>query len=745
MLTEILATFACVIAAFFLLFKSRATDKKDVLASEQVVINGNDLASRIKKSHAKIVVFYGSQTGTAESYAQRLMKESLDFGIRALYIDLMDIDAVELCEFPGDCLAVFVLATYGEGEPTDNARDFFEWLQANEEDLSNINFTIFGLGNRTYTYFNAVARKTHAKLKSCHANPIHVCGEGDDNLDLEGDFLQWKEQMWQAVLQFFEIDISSIRPIVSRSFTFTIMSDSDHKHVYRGEHGTINAWNGKQNRISYSTEYPFYASVTESKNLYKPVSSYPDDPKVSRECYHIELDISNSSLRYQTGDHVAIFAPNDEKLVEQLATALGLNLDSVFDMRNPDPSLTASKRTPFPCPTTVKAALTFYLDINTIPKTNVLSLFARNAKQQVDRDHLQRLTMGEHKDFYNKYIVKDGRNILQVLLEHPSVSFEYKASVCGESDKAGTTVGDLFELLPRLQPRYYSIASSQRNFPASVHICATLVQFCKLPGHIVTGVATGHMREIWKSRNEDEQKIIRVPLFIRKSHFRMPRNQTVPIMLIGAGTGIAPLRAFIQERKSAIEAKIKEWYIKRRIPYDTKTHVKLSCSVSVRSCTGKLVVKRIPCAPCSTSSTPPIEKMMGDSLLFFGCRNRNEDFLYADELIPDVVTSEFAETDEGPETLMHNGISAMYCAFSRENPNRKVYVQHLLEEHAADIWDALSKNAYIYVCGDAKSMAMSVRETIMDIASKLGNLPRSAANEWLEKLRLSGRYQEDIY
>lgn len=103
-----------------------------------------------------MVVFYGSQTGTAEEYATRLAKEAkARFGVSSLVCDLEEYDFEKLDQVPEDCAAVFVMATYGEGEPTDNAIQFIEFLNedepsfANGEGLGGLKYVVFGLGNRT--------------------------------------------------------------------------------------------------------------------------------------------------------------------------------------------------------------------------------------------------------------------------------------------------------------------------------------------------------------------------------------------------------------------------------------------------------------------------------------------------------------------------------------------------------------------------------------------------------------------
>lgn len=84
-----------------------------------------------------------------------------------------------------------------------------------------------------------------------------------------------------------------------------------------------------------------------------------------RHLMHLELDISDSKLRYESGDHVAVYPANDSALVNQLGEILGADLDVVMSLNNLDEE--SNKKHPFPCPTSYRTALTYYLDITNPP------------------------------------------------------------------------------------------------------------------------------------------------------------------------------------------------------------------------------------------------------------------------------------------------------------------------------------------------------------------------------------------
>lgn len=154
----------------------------------------------------RLVIFYGSQTGTAEEYAIRLAKEAKQkFGLASLVCDPEEYDFDNLDQLPEDCAAIFVVATYGEGEPTDNAVTLMQNIEDEsftfsngERSMNGLKYVVFGLGNRTYEHYNVIARRLDASLAKMGAVRIGERGEGDDDKSMEEDYLEWKDGMWEA-------------------------------------------------------------------------------------------------------------------------------------------------------------------------------------------------------------------------------------------------------------------------------------------------------------------------------------------------------------------------------------------------------------------------------------------------------------------------------------------------------------------------------------------------------------------
>jgi NADPH-ferrihemoprotein reductase len=115
--------------------------------------------------YGPVSIFFGSQTGTAASYAKLLGEEAVKNGFKPKLIDLIDFDPEYLQTLK---LTIFVMATHGEGEPTDNSKTFNEWLSDPErtgQELKGQKFAVFGMGNKQYQFYNAQGKKVNQYLE----------------------------------------------------------------------------------------------------------------------------------------------------------------------------------------------------------------------------------------------------------------------------------------------------------------------------------------------------------------------------------------------------------------------------------------------------------------------------------------------------------------------------------------------------------------------------------------------------
>ncbi|RYP26120.1 hypothetical protein DL767_008160 [Monosporascus sp. MG133] len=560
---------------------------KDPYANSFANANGvkagksRNIIEKMEESGKNCVIFYGSQTGTAEDYASRLAKEGKSrFGLETMVADLEDYDYDNLDQVPEDKVVMFVLATYGEGEPTDNAVDFYEFItgedvsfsQDADPPLGNLNYVAFGLGNNTYEHYNSMVRNVNKALEKLGAKRIGEAGEGDDGAGtMEEDFLAWKDPMWAALVEKMGLEEREAvyEPIFSIVERDNLTKDSP--EVYLGEPNKMHLQGSAKG--PFNAHNPYIAPIAESRELFNVKD---------RNCLHMEVDISGSNLSYQTGDHIAVWPTNPGQEVDEFLSILGLDgkRDTVVSVKALEPTA----KVPFPTPTTYDAIVRYHLEICAPVSRQFLGTLSAFAPDEAVKAEMAKL--GDDKDYFHDKISKNHYNIARTL------------SVVGGGKKWSNVPFSAFiEGLTKLQPRYYSISSSSLVQPKKISITA-VVENQVIPGRQdpFKGVATNYLFALKQKQNGDPDPEpfgltyeimgprnkydgIHVPVHVRHSNFKLPSDPSKPVILVGPGTGVAPMRGFVQER--AKQAK-----------------------------SGQNV---------------------GRTLLFFGCRKRSEDFLYESE------------------------------------------------------------------------------------------------------------------
>ncbi|CAN9116709.1 unnamed protein product [Alternaria alternata] len=642
-----------------------------------------NIIEKMDETDKNCVVFYGSQTGTAEDYASRISKEGHSrFGLKTMVADLEEYDFDNLDTFPEDKLAVFVLATYGEGEPTDNAVEFYEFIgsedvsfseggSADDKPLSKLNYVAFGLGNNTYEHYNSMVRNVDKYLTNLGATRLGAAGEGDDGAGtMEEDFLAWKEPMWAAVAE--KMGLEEREAMYEPVFEVTERPDltPEDDTVYLGEPNK-NHLEGNQ-KGPFNANNPFIAPIVESAELFN---------SANRNCLHMEISIAGSNLSYTTGDHIAIWPNNAGKEVDRLFKVLGKEdqRHTVIAVRGLDPTA----KVPFPSPTTYDAAVRFHIEINAAVSRQLVSVIAQFAPNDDIKAEIVKL--GSDKDYFKEHVTDRNLNLAQLL------------EITGKGvtwDKIPFSF--LFETMVKIQPRYYSISSSSLVQKDKISITA-IVESIEKPGapYALKGVTTNYLLALKQKQHGDPNPDphglnysitgprnkydgIHVPVHVRHSNFKLPSDPSKPIIMVGPGTGVAPFRGFIQERAAQAKA----------------------------------------------------GQNVGKTILFFGCRKQSEDFMYADEW-------KQYQADLGDKF-------EMYTAFSRDGP-KKVYVQNKLEEAGEEVNKLLEQKAYFYVCGDAAHMAREVNTLLGKIISKYRNVSEIKGEEIVKAMRASNQYQEDVW
>jgi sulfite reductase (NADPH) flavoprotein alpha-component len=258
----------------------------------------------------------------------------------------------------------------------------------------------------------------------------------------------------------------------------------------------------------YSRANPFPARLIVNRRL--------SGPESAKDTRHFEFDLTGWGLTYEVGDSLAVYATNDPQLVDEIIHALGARGDEQVPR-------------PRGGPTTLREAL-----LRDYSVTQATPKFLRAIAERASAAPLLGdLLAPERKHDLETYLW--GMEVIDFLSEHPSAQFAPEEFV---------------GLLTRLQPRLYSVASSLKAYPEQVHFIVDVIRY-ESHGRIRKGVASSFLAE----RADDAQ----VPVFPSVAkHFHLPETPDTPIIMVGPGTGVAPFRAYLQERK-ALGAKGKNW------------------------------------------------------------------------------------------------------------------------------------------------------------------------------------------
>ncbi|TGZ75063.1 hypothetical protein CRM22_000595 [Opisthorchis felineus] len=564
-LVDLVCCFLAVLLFFYVRFKRGAlviSARRSPEATRLRTSNIKTFMEGVIQHNTRLFLFYGSQTGTAEHLAIGLHSFFFYQGLCPLLLNIAACDMAELNKLARapNLLAIFILATHGHGEPTDDAREFVEHLRQRTTKLTELHFAVFGLGNSAYEQFNACAILVDRLLRRLGGIRLIEVGLGDELNNMEGTFLTWQASLLEAITQNCLVPDGKLQTFTNpmRRVYKPAPLQSKYTKLFTGEPYSLGSY--ERQTKPFGAKNPFLARVQVNRELHTGGT---------RSCRHIELDISGGDFHYKPGDHVAILPRNPDTLVLRFSELLDIDLNQVVnlecvDERNP-------RTHPFPCPCTYRTALTHYVDLSGPPRLQLLTILSAHA---TDAEHARQLrylgsNTPESNEYYSHWVLEERRNVVDVIVEFPSVRI---------------SVDYLLELLPRIKPRFYSISSSPLRDSNRLHLTVAIVAEQTPNGSTFKGLTTQWLEALVPGKSADRSKgsPILLPIYFETSSFHLPRSHNISVIMVAAGTGLAPFRSFIRERLE---------------------QTRINSFKSARM------------------------------LLFFGCRHEAEDFLYAEELL----------------------------------------------------------------------------------------------------------------
>ena len=425
-----------------------------------------------------LTIVYGSQTGNAKRFAEKLAQQSEASGIG---VRLLRADAYPLRELKNERHLYIVISTQGDGDPPDDARGFVAHLLGRRApELPHLKYAVLGLGDSSYPQFCAIGRQLDARLLELGAT--RVVDRADADLDLEAVADPWLANALDA-------------------------AKKELKGQQRGTVVPLRPAPAQPAPPAWTRDHPFAAEVLVNQRITARDST--------RDIRHLEIDLEGSGLHYEPGDALGVWPCNPPALVEAVLETLAMDGEHIVAHAGQSLSL--------------RSWLGEKRELTRLARPFLASHAARAGNRELDR-----LLAPDHAGDFARLIAD--RQVIDVLHDFP----------------AAWTGDELVAALRPLAPRLYSIASSSKVVGEEAHLTVAHVEYAR--GDAMRWGAASHLLAA-----SDESA--RLPIFIeRNERFRLPTDPSRDIVMIGPGTGVAPFRAFVQERR-AVGASGRNWLL----------------------------------------------------------------------------------------------------------------------------------------------------------------------------------------
>ncbi|KAK4174186.1 putative NADPH reductase TAH18 [Triangularia setosa] len=728
------------------------------------------LATPVVVEGRSMAILYGSETGNAEEIAIELE----DMARRLHYQTKMDeMDSFKLSDLLKVSLVVFVISTTGQGDMPANTLNF--WRNLRREKLNNSNclgsvkFAILGLGDSGYRKFNWAARKLLVRLLQLGASEFFRAAEADErhNNGIDSIYLPWKEEFKAAlldkyplpqgtepipddqllppkysvqvtpVMELFPADTSATKSaLYSHIDNPASLSQRRFEH-YERQDAKFPSWEARED-VSWELRTGKSVDTLDKNNvlkdhpskylLEKPDQRFEGIPPPTRLAVPqgVTAEVMDNSRvtpvdHWQDVRHISFDLHGDEQFIKRVVQMLGQSVLSIYPKNQPEdvhdlislmdwasvadqPLEMAFRPTRlFPRldgkPSTLRDILTHNLDITAIPKRNFvreLAFFTTNP-DEVERLR-EFLLPGNEQEFYD-YTSRPRRTILELLHDFPGVK---------------VPVDRILDLFPIIRHRDFSVCNGGVSvnvaeydsdggvrdvYPMRIEILAALVEYKTIIRKPRQGLCSRYLKNLQPGTH----LTVRIsPSRGRNVLLPRPLGFERPLIAVATGTGIAPIRALLQER-----------------------------------------------AEYEEGSGP------GDSLLFFGCRNKRKDYHFAEEwqwfrglTVYPCFSRDAPDPDPSPpsplpppttwqpqpaKTELEEDVE-FGIASDEEYDRGKKYVQNEIKHRAKEVAEMMKKGPIVVVCGSAGKMPVAVRRAFLNVLVREAVVKtREEGEMWLEQ------------
>ncbi|CAL1146957.1 unnamed protein product [Cladocopium goreaui] len=611
-------------------------------------------------------VLYGSNSGSSQDFASRVEAAAARSGFQTS-LHSLNAAVAENILVPDGRLVIIVTSTYN-GLPPDNAGKFKKWLQTQKPNsLDGLSYAVFGVGNSQWHTYQQFPREVDAGLNCSGAKRLCDLGSCDvDGASFTSDFEDWLSNLLQTIGAGSSTE--SLDEGIPGSEEFSLLTaPADGIKVLKEPAVVLQAiWEGKQVAAKIIGMTEVVETHLKALEVVEPPRELCQKPD-GRSVRHVTLRLPKG-VNYRAGDHLEMLPPNDPALVTMAMEALNLDKEGVVCW---DPTKRQKKWRNLgqmdeqiwnnlpAMHITAQLLMQFFPDLASSPDRKVLAWLADKAISVEAKEELR--SMAKDAEKYKAKVSSLNVSLAEIL--HKFKGF------------ADVQLGEFVAIAKPMAMRRYSVSSSPLAPGADPNVVTATVgqvKFTTGTGRVHYGLASTMLGQLPVGGC--------VPGMVRtlQSDFHLPDDKSAPIIMIGPGTGLAPMMGFLQEREALLKKKEK----------------------------------------------------LGEAILFFGCRARDQDYLYENEL---------------QAHLKSGALSTLHVAFSRE-AGQKVYVQDKIWEQRADVWRVLSDpKSVVFICGDARAMAPDVKRSFQRVIENCGGRSNSMAANLLASMVEAGRYLEDVW
>ncbi|MGN7101831.1 bifunctional cytochrome P450/NADPH--P450 reductase [Ralstonia holmesii] len=598
------------------------------MPSRTEVATQDDAEAALAGGGEPMHVLYGGSLGTCQDIAEQLAATASRAGFDAKVAPLDTIaDAL-----PQQGVLIVVAATYN-GRAPDSARTLEARLDAADalaRQATGLRYAVLGCGNSQWPAFQAFPKRVEAMLAAAGAQAIVPRGEADGNAGFDAAVDAWTRGLWSALgarqsqADGPSVHVDYLAPDAVRAATLPPAA--------------------RAMQVLANEEL-----VSDPAGLWDFAQEAPRGPT-----RHLTVRLPDG-MTYATGDHLAVYPRNADDRVDAAIARLALEGDALV-------TLTARhahvRHLPLNQAVSVRQLLRDFVELQDTATVRDITALHAATRCPFTRGQLAVWLEGEDAaQRFDQDIQAAHVSVLDLLMRFPAIELTLEAFLAR---------------LGAMRPRFYSIASSAHVSPGVAALTVGMVSGPAWSGvGTYRGTASNYLMTL--RAGAEIAAAVRTP----NPPFAPDADTGKPMVLIGAGTGIAPFRGFLEER-------------------------------AARQAAGEAVAT---------------------SLLCFGCRHPEHDFLYRDTL----------------RAWENAGVVRVFPAYScvADHPHR--FVQHALWDAREAVWAAFDAGATLYVCGDGRAMAPAVRDTLIRMHQARYGSDLATASDWLTAQMQSGRYRQDVF